>query len=251
MSNALTLTVSDYESPTRWRWVLTQGAGVFVADHAVNLNVSGLEYRGFSDLPRYLRDFSRNRNERVLLREVGTWMSQTIFGGLVKSLRARRAAPVTVIRVVVPAAAQDLVFRPFELARLDEKTLADSGLRFVYEVAPLAAEPGAVDGSREDKTTGAELRILAIFSLPTGQKPLSLRRERHELTRLLRTIAQTRGLAVELRVLQYGATRETLQSALEDEDGWDVVHFSGHGLAGELVLESARGGSDTLDASQL
>jgi hypothetical protein len=44
-----------------------------------------------------------------------------------------------------------------------------------------------------------------------------------------------RGLAVELHVLQYGVTRDRLRDLLEQGEGWDVIHFSGHGLPGALV----------------
>ena len=56
---------------------------------------------------------------------------------------------------------------------------------------------------------------------------------------------------MELRVLQYGATRGTLQEALEEAEGWDIIHLSGHGQQGELLLEDDRGGSDTIDADKL
>src|SRR5262249_48917013 len=54
-----------------------------------------------------------------------------------------------------------------------------------------------------------------------------------------------------LRVLQYGATRDTLRDALEEAEGWDIIHLSGHGDRGELLLEDDRGGSDSVDASEL
>ncbi len=93
--------------------------------------------------------------------------------------------------------------------------------------------------------------MLAAFSLPWGENPLNLRRERVELEQLLEQLVQTRGAAVELRVIHYGATRETLRSALEDGAGWDLVHLSGHGLEGQLVLEDAAGAADVIDAGKL
>ncbi len=35
--------------------------------------------------------------------------------------------------------------------------------------------------------------------------------------------------AIELNVLQYGVTKDALQDALAGGEGWDIVHFSGHG----------------------
>jgi hypothetical protein len=243
---SLTLTLTDYQSPTRWRWLLTDGKGKYVADHEVRLDPAAIEFRGFSNLPAYLSDFSVSRSERELLHEVGIWMGAHVFGGLASALCAQPAALAIPIRVVLPAEAQSLVFRPFELAHIDGKTLAQSGIRFVYEVGPPAPSV-AVQG----KGGGAALRLLAIFSLPSGVSPLGLRQERRELGRILRNVAEMQGAAIELRVLQYGATRATLQAALEDDEGWDVVHFSGHGLAGEIVLEDARGAIDRIDAADL
>jgi CHAT domain-containing protein len=50
-------------------------------------------------------------------------------------------------------------------------------------------------------------------------------------------------------VLQYGVTRDTLREALEDGEGWDVIHFSGHGLPGALVLETPDGQSDLITSA--
>jgi hypothetical protein len=82
---------------------------------------------------------------------------------------------------------------------------------------------------------------LALFSLPPAGSPLNLRRERQMLQSLVRQLSRAAGLAVELRVLQYGVTRDSLRDALQEGDGWDVVHFSGHGLPGSLILESREG----------
>ena len=150
------------------------------------------------------------------------------------------------VQVVVPEAAQDLLFRPFELACFaDGTSFRKAGVRFVYGLEGTAA--GAVAKEPVEKA----LRILAAFSLPVRANPLNLRRERYGLQRLVRDLNQTQNLAVELRVLQYGATRDTLQEALEEAEGWDIIHLSGHGQQGELLLEDDRGGSDTINAEEL
>jgi uncharacterized protein with LGFP repeats len=92
------------------------------------------------------------------------------------------------------------------------------------------------------------LGVLAVFSMPQDGASLALRRERYELSRSFMEIASRK--AVELRVLQYGATREQLRAAL-DEGTWDIIHFSGHGLAGGLVLETEDGRSDVVAAADL
>ena len=38
---------------------------------------------------------------------------------------------------------------------------------------------------------------------------------------------------------------------MKEGEGWDIIHLSGHGQQGELLLEDDRGGSDTIDADEL
>jgi tetratricopeptide (TPR) repeat protein len=214
----------------------------------VRLAAASREYRGFLDLAKYLDYRKPIQDVEEQLAELGDWIGRHVFGGLLKALWDNHALPAVAVHVSVPAAAQGLLFRPFELARFEDgTTFRQAGLRFVYQQDG-AARPGAAS-----KAAGAEtsLRILAAFSLPVTLNPLNLRRERYGLQRLVRELGQTRGAAVELRVLQYGATRDTLRAALEEADGWDVVHLSGHGERGELLLEDDRGGTDTIGADEL
>lgn len=133
--------------------------------------------------------------------------------------------------VSVPRQAQDLLFLPFELARFPSgETLRAAGIRLVYQVEGDASTGAA-------KPTAASLRILAAFSLPVQANPLSLRRERYGLQRLVAELNHTQGRALELRVLQYGATRAMLADALQEGEGWDIVYLSCHGGQGELLLE--------------
>ncbi len=90
-----------------------------------------------------------------------------------------------------------------------------------------------------------------MFSLPEGAGALNLRKERFELARLMQEIAAVNGKAIELRVLQYGATRRRLEDALLEQPGWDVVHLSGHGLPAGLMLETDTGGRDLISSTDL
>ena len=98
---------------------------------------------------------------------------------------------------------------------------------------------------------GDRLRMLAIFSLPEGAGALNLRKERFRLARLINNLAKVNSRAIELRVVQYGVTRARLEQVLLEADGWDVVHLSGHGLRGGLVLETDTGGRDLIPAPEL
>jgi hypothetical protein len=67
---------------------------------------------------------------------------------------------------------------------------------------------------------------------------------------LVRGVAAT-GKAVDVRVLQYGVTRDRLRDELADGAGWDIIHICGHGRPGELLLETAAGDPDLVTAAEL
>jgi hypothetical protein len=114
------------------------------------------------------------------------------------------------------------------------------GVSLVFETPDAKPPPEAPIGDR--------LRLLAVFSLPAAGSPLNLRRERQMLRALVRRLS---GSAIELCVLQYGVTRETLRDVLGEGEGWDLLHFSGHGLPGSLVLEKPDGRPDLISGSEV
>lgn len=253
MTAQLTLEVKDYRNDTAWRWVLSlcpepvegDAEGRFLADHEVKLDPADSLYRGFADLPRYLHNQPPNRPEEETLAELGAWMGAHAFGRVGEKLLAYEQRPARVVLVRVPAAAQELLFRPLELAHLGGRPLVERGFRFIYTLAAPPSRP-----TTRKAITGS-LRFLAVFSLPCDASPLNLRRERYEIQRQLRQFAQMRGAAVDVRVIQFGATRATLKEALNEDPGWDVIHFSGHGDAGELLLERADGRLDKITTGDL
>ena len=54
MAPPLRLTLTDYLDTTRWRWVLSDSRGTFLADHTVQLDPTSREYGGLLDLRAYL-----------------------------------------------------------------------------------------------------------------------------------------------------------------------------------------------------
>jgi hypothetical protein len=151
-----------------------------------------------------------------------------------------------VVRVRLPSQprhAELLAYRPLELAHVGGRPLATQRVSLVTELA------GAEAGGK--LPVGRRLRMLALFSLPDGAGALNLRRERYQLVRLVEEIAAENQKAVELRVLQYGATRAQLENALLEVDGWDVLHISGHGLPAGLLLETSEGRPDLVSSSEL
>lgn len=240
----------EYQDDTHWRWVLSDADGQFLEDQKVALDAADSAYEIFQDLPGQLRFNENVRPEEEVLAELGAWMGAEVFGKVGEKLLAYERAPACVVRVRVPPEAQNLLFRPFELAHLGGKPLAERGLRLIYT---LAHEPGQKleYAAHEDNQSPETLRVLGVFSLPRDATPLNLRQERYRLQQLVRDFVREGNRAVELRLLQYGATRELLAEVLEEAPGWDVVHFSGHGFEGELILEKPDGTADQIDAGEL
>ncbi|UQU63604.1 CHAT domain-containing protein [Couchioplanes caeruleus] len=247
----LVLSVADGATASRWRWVLKDDTGVPLADFPVELDTTAFEYQGFANLYQFLRwnadPADRMASEAALLTRVGAWIGSQVLGGAV----AREMvawAPVSV-RVVLPPELEFLLYRPLELAHVDGGPLVRSGIGLVFEVPTDGAPPATrVAGKAPVRD---RLRMLAVFSLPTGESVLGLRRERYELVRMVRRLATRSGRAVELEVLQYGVTRPRLNARALDDEGWDVLHVSGHGRSGGLVLEKDDGSPDVLDATEL
>ncbi|MER5447214.1 CHAT domain-containing protein [Streptomyces sp. NPDC002764] len=202
-------------------------------------------WEGFTDLEWFLRWRAaidrRLEHEAELLTEVGEWITEWALGLGVAQELARRPGPVHL--VVPPGPGQMLAFRPWQAARVHGRTLAESKVTFVTD--PLGRPPTV------KRPVAEKLRMLAVFSLPEDTTALNLRRERYALARLVNDIAKTNGRAVELRVLQYGATRRRLEEALLEADGWDVLHMSGHGLPAGLVLEDDTGRRDLIETDEL
>ncbi len=228
-----------------WRWVLTEPGGAFVADHDVRLVAGEPGYEAFTDVDGYLRwradPEDRVASEAALVADAGRWIGARVFGAVGQALAAR--APV-VVRVVVPGPARVVAFRPLELAVVAGRPLAAQGVTLVMQVA------GKPAGTK--RPMGSRLRVLGLFSLPEGGgAALNLRRERFELARLVHEVAAVAGRGVELRVLQYGVTRERLRTVMREGPGWDVVHISGHGGRGAFVLEHPDGKPDVVSSSEL
>ncbi|NBC33930.1 MAG: CHAT domain-containing protein [Alphaproteobacteria bacterium] len=244
--DTLHLDIVDFKDPDHWRFVLKSQDGAFLADHPVALDRADPHYRGFIDLPDYLKHYAadrekRDEQERKLVDGLGAWIGEKVFGPIAAKIVAH--SPV-VVRVAVPETAEALLTRPFELAHAHGRPLALQDVSLVYELPDAAPPPRSAP-------IADRLRILALFSLPPATGALNLREERQALKRLVAALTGTAGLAVELKVLQYGVTRALLGEALDDGEGWDVVHFSGHGVAGSLVLEDEAGGHDLVPATDL
>ncbi|MGH4006995.1 MAG: hypothetical protein ACRDTH_02285 [Pseudonocardiaceae bacterium] len=243
----LVLRAVDVAGPYRWRWLLVdERSGMLLADHQVKLNPGADETEAFEDLYRFVgwrADPGRwVGSEAELVRRVGAWIGSVVLGERIGRVIVT-AAPVTV-RVAVPAGAEFVAYRPLELAHVGGVPLAARGhVALVYDfLGSPRLEKAPVDKA---------LRMLAVFSLPPPSSVMTLRRERYELSRVVRRIAIRSRQRVELELAQYGVTRAVLAGLAGSEQGWDVVHLSGHGGAGEFLLENPQGSVDPVSTAEL
>ena len=244
----LLLEAVDVGGPLVWRWLLRDAeTGNPLADQPVRLDPASDDVVRFRDLYGYLDEYAApdrwTEDGTRFVRLAGKWAGRELLGEAAGAAILNEA-PVTV-RVTVPPALDEVLLWPLELAHVGGKPLAAQGdVTFVYDIAPDAAV-------RRKNDVGATLRVLAVFSQPTETTVLALRRERYALSRLIRRIAARGRAAVELRVAQYGVTRERLAEIADDRDGWDILHLSGHGLGGAFLLEKPDGSPDVVPTTEL
>ena len=244
-SGVLRLEIRDFRDAANWDWVLEDAAGQYLARHSVRLDPASPEYRAMTQLPVHLRweaDPKRLlESQAEVLGQVGRWMGERVFGEIGPALADR--APVTVL-VVVPPGAEVLRHWPLELAWVGHQPLALHDVSLVIDV-------GRRDVNAGKEPVGNRLRMLAAFSLSAGEPLLMLSQQRYELVRSIQRVVTSKGGSIDLVTLQHGVTRQRLIDVLEEGEGWDVVHFSGHGLATELLLERADGRTDRVPADEL
>jgi len=150
VSVGLVLQAVDVAEPHRWRWLLVdESSGVPLADRQVELDPRAAETEAFEDLYRFLRwradPDRRVASEAELVRRVGAWIGSVALGEQIGRAIVT-AAPVTV-RVQVPAGAEFLAFRPWELAHVGGVPLAARGdVALVYDLPGPAGVPKAPVG---------------------------------------------------------------------------------------------------------
>ncbi|HEY3561977.1 MAG TPA: CHAT domain-containing protein [Kribbella sp.] len=236
----LRLEATDVAGPDRWRWTLTDPGGRVLVRYDVHVDPGCPQYEAAADLPAYFRRHTapdrRGSQEAAIVREVGEWLRSEVLGPVADALS--EAAPA-VVQVVTPRHATYLHNLPLELARIGGRPLALQDVTLVWSYTDSPA--GQV--LRGDRP----IRVLALFSQPDSSRALNLRRERQALQRCFTRT----GRAVEFRTLQYGVSRARLRAVLAEPDGWDLIHVSGHGTPGELLLETETGQRDLVTAADL
>lgn len=243
----LDLVLLGYQGENAWQWQLRDQAGGLLAQHGVRLDQANAGFQLATDLYRQLwlldaEPARRRRSERELLGRVGAYVAAEVLGRVGQVIASR--APVTV-RVTLPSAAVGVLAIPLELADWGDGPLALRGTVFCYAPEVRAPRP-------EQPEPGSELRMLAVFARPETSSALGLVGERRALVRIAQDDPVARGgQPTDLRVLQYGATKDSVRRSLGEADGWDVIHLAGHGGPGRLYLEDENGGPEPVEASEL
>ncbi|MGW4681375.1 AAA family ATPase [Micromonospora taraxaci] len=238
----LDLCAVDVTDPLHWRWILVDAdTGRQLAEHAVILDRRRWEVAAFIDLHTYL-SWRAEPDRRVasaaeVVARLGGFIAREVLGPAVMAELGGHTPVRLRIRV---AEATFLTALPLELAHLDGVPLAQNervqvSFRVTADRAP--TKPASATG----------VRLLAVFSLPTGTTALRLRSERQQLTQLVRQLARP----VELEIVQWGVTREVLADRMARDGGPDVLHLSGHGRHSRLLLEGPGGAPDEIDASSV
>ena len=235
----LDLGLLGYEGEDTWQWQLRDQAGGLLAQYGVRLDQASAGFQLATDLYRQLwlldaEPARRRRSERELLGRVGTYVAAEVLGPVGQVIASW--APVTV-RVTVPPAAVGVLAIPLELADWGDGPLALHGAVFCYVPEARALCP-------QQPEPGSELRMLAVFARPETSSALGLVGERRALVRIAQDDPVARGeQPADLRVLQYGATKDSVRRSLGEADGWDVIHLAGHGGPGRALLGGRERGS--------
>ena len=168
--NGLVLVADQVKDPWHWSWRLKDDRGTLLAHHEVALDPADWRAQAFTDLYRYVRQHADpgrwTQSTTELLGQVGAWAGEHVLGKVGPAI-VKQGTPVTV-RVELPAdqaLAEGLQYLPLELAHVDGKPLALQDVSLVVEVRPAGATP------RDKDPTVKRLRMLAVFSLPTGAGP--------------------------------------------------------------------------------
>ena len=209
--------------------------------------------QGLFDLGDYLRHYVEEGKEAASVAEIGVSIAEEVFGEeIFRHLWASESQRT--LRIQLPGATEDqnhlaaaLARVPWEMARpaADRPTLGERNLlvRVVHDRDEPATQPLAFG---QDEC----LRALFVFAEARGSRPLAARRERRELRKLFdaEIYPQRRIVA---HFLTHGVTRERLQGQIQENGGYHIVHWSGHGHLNLLELAKPRGAKDHLSGEDL
>jgi tetratricopeptide (TPR) repeat protein len=209
--------------------------------------------QGLFDLRNYLHHYVEPGRETASVSEIGVCIAEEVLGEEIFRLLWASEAQRT-LRIQLPGATETenplaaaLARVPWEIARpaADRPTLGEGNLlvRIVHDMAAPATQPLDLD-------PGECLRVLFVFAEARGSRPLAARTERRALLRLFeREIYPQRRIVAHF--LSHGVTRERLEDQIQENGGYHLVHWSGHGGLNLLELARPGGARDFLSGKDL
>jgi tetratricopeptide (TPR) repeat protein len=245
---------ADYPSRTA-EFSLRDAAGVQIAYKKTEFRdkISVSHQQGLFDLRNYLRLYVEEGQERAAVAEIGVCIAEEVLGKGIFTVLYAAKSPRT-LRIQLPGAgdtenhlAAALARVPWEIARpsANAETLGERNLlvRVVHDMQAAASKP-------IELAADEALRVLFVFAEARGSRPLGARKERRELLRLFaqEIYPQRRVVA---HFLTHGVTRERLAAQIQENSGYHVVHWSGHGHRNLLELCKPGGKSDHLSGAEL
>jgi hypothetical protein len=235
--------IDRYSWPNSWRWRLTDDSGVLLLDEEIHIDGSPWQFAAFIETQQIMPwalTIDQFTLDSTVVEEIGEWVGSILFGRIAEFISD---APGPIM-MLFPKAAEHLALAPWNIAVIGTRSLASRGIVISVVVSDFPLERAYPDTQ--------PIRILALFSLLSGEPALNLRREREVLRSLVASANSAEvGMPIQLRILHYDVTIEGLKLALSEPPGWDVVHWSSHGAAGSLRLRSESGKIEVLDSSEL
>jgi tetratricopeptide (TPR) repeat protein len=215
--------------------------------------VAAARQQALFDLRNYLRHYVQPEDQTATFAQVGVCIANEVLGEEIFRKLWESHSQRT-LRIQLPNAregenrlAAALARIPWEIARpaIDRPTLAERNMlvRIVH---------GTTDAPLEPLVFAKEecLRVLFIFGEAPGSRPLAARIERLALQHLFRQEIYPKRRVV-AHFLTHGVTRERLEAQIQENGGYHIVHWSGHGQPNHLDLCKPGGEKDRLSGEEL
>ena len=244
---------ADHKNWTAEFRLLDEAGGQLAYRQTDFRDISVSRQRGLFDLRHHLRRYVESGQSHDAVRDIGVCIAEDVLGPDI-FLPLWESETQRTLRIQLPGAVDEnnhlasaLARVPWEIARPapDQKTLSERNLlvRVVHDMDSSVSEPLQL---KPDEP----LRVLFVFGQARGSAPLGARRERRELLDLFRKeIYPQRQVVADF--LTHGVTRERLIDQVQQNNGYHVVHWSGHGHTNLLELCRPGGDQDVISGQEL
>ena len=209
--------------------------------------------QGLFDLRNYLKNYVEQGKEAASVAEIGVCIAEEVLGKEI-FLKLWQANYQRTLRIQLPGATEEenqlaAALRAC-LGRSRSRRLTSP--RWANGTSSSASSTTWRHRTRNRSNLGPDecLRVLFVFAEARGSRPLAARRERRELLRLFEQEIYPKRRVV-AHFLTHGVTRERLEAQIQENSGYHIVHWSGHGRLNLLELAKAGGGSDRLSGQKL